>query len=75
MRSGSSAFRHNLREAMRSHHLTHDQISRRAGYNVTYVRKVLAGRYNPTLLFAECMAFAVDKSLIDLLTEEEHEPS
>ena len=68
-------FRANLRQAMREHPMTQVQICRRAGYNVTYVRKVLCGRYNPTLLFAECMATAVDKSLVDLLGAKDGEQS
>lgn len=62
-----SLFRANLRSAMRAHPMTAEQIARRAGYAPAYVRKVLAGRANPTLLFADCMAQAVGKRLPELL--------
>lgn len=63
----SDTFRSNLRSAMRSNRLTGAEISRRAGYSYCYVRKVLAGRQNPTLLFVECMAEAVGEDVARLL--------
>ena len=63
-------FRPNLRAAMRAHPMKMYDICKKAGYSYAYVRKVLAGRSNPTLLFAECMAVALDKTLIELLERQ-----
>ena len=60
-------FRQNLRAAMRSSPMTADQICKRAGYNDRYVRRILAGHHNPTLLFVECMAITLDITVEQLL--------
>lgn len=66
--TATAALRKNLRAAMRDSPLTIREICRKAGYNESYVRKVVGGtRYNPTILFAECMATAAGVSLADLL--------
>lgn len=64
-------FRHNLRAAIHAHPMRMTDICKVAGYNETYVRKVLGGKYNPTLLFAECMATAVNKKITELLERTE----
>lgn len=66
-------FRTNLRAAMRSHPMTAVEICRKAGYNPCYVRKVLAGRYNPTLMFAECMANALNTTVTQLIEQRDND--
>lgn len=64
------AFRHNLSIAIADYPDTFQSICDRAGYNRGYVRKVLTSvNSNPTLLFVECMAGALDIDPLDLLGE------
>lgn len=61
-------FRENLRAAMRAHPDKALTICHRAGYDYSYVRKVLCGaRPNPTLLFVESMAGALGRDPVELL--------
>lgn len=66
----NAVFRANLGRAMQAHPDKVEAICRRAGYSSSYVRRVIAGRKpNPTLLFVECMATALDASVADLLKD------
>ena len=63
-------FRHNLERAIAAHPGTFVSICTKAGYDCGYVRKVLTSKkVNPTLLFVECMAGALDLDPLDLLGE------
>ncbi len=64
-------FRENLRAAIKAHPLPTKAICFKAGYNYAYVRKVMSGsKTNPTLLFVESMANAMDLTAWDLLREK-----
>lgn len=63
-------FRRNLESAIAAHPSTFVSICTKAGYDCGYVRKVLTSKkVNPTLLFVECMAGALDLDPLDLLGE------
>jgi transcriptional regulator with XRE-family HTH domain len=64
----NNKFRENLRAAMRAHPDKALTICHRAGYDYSYVRKVLSGaRPNPTLQFVDSMAGALGLDPLDLL--------
>lgn len=66
----AETFRQNLRAAINERGLSVSAVSRRAGYNNDYARKVLSGRKtNPTLQFVEAMAGAVGVVPTDLLND------
>lgn len=68
MTSLNTTFRANLSAAIESHPDKTWVICERAGYDVSYVRRVLSGaRPNPTLLFVESMAGALGVEVLDLL--------
>jgi len=67
-------FRHNLRAAIKAHPLPLKAISHKAGYNYSYIRAVMSGKKaNPTLLFVESMAGALEVTPQDLLTYSQKE--
>ena len=66
----AETFRRNLRAAIQARGLSVSAVSRKAGYNDDYARKVLCGqKTNPTLQFVESMAGALGVSPQELLEE------
>ncbi len=64
----NATFRVRLAAAIRSHPDKTLAICQRAGYDPSYVSRVLSGaRPNPTLLFVESMAGALGVEVWDLL--------
>lgn len=64
--------RSELNAAIKAHPDTFAAICERAGYSISYARRVLTGEQrNPTLMFVECMATALRKNPLDLLVESE----
>lgn len=71
--TANAAFRKNLRAAMKASPMLIKDICKKAGYDISYVRKVVGtNQVNPTILFAECMAQAVGVELVDLFKEKEN---
>lgn len=63
-------FRENLRAAIKAHPLPTKAICFKAGYNYSYIRKVISGsKTNPTLQLVESMANAMGLTAWDLLKE------
>ena len=72
MTSLYDTFRSNLENAIAHHPSTFQATCDKAGYNRGYVAKVLTKkRSNPTLLFVECMAGALDVNPLDLLAKRQ----
>jgi len=64
----SAALRENLIAAIARHPDSFRAVCDRAGYDTTYVRRILKGeKHNPTLYFVECLAEAVGEDPLKLL--------
>ncbi len=64
----NAKFRANLAKTIRKHPDKTLVICQRAGYDPSYVSRVVSGaRPNPTLQFVECMAGALGVEVWDLL--------
>jgi hypothetical protein len=61
-------FRNALASALDASPETFTAVCKRAGYSTCYVRRILVGaKPNPTLLFVESMAAALDLNPLDMM--------
>lgn len=68
-------FRENLRRSIASSELPLVTICDRAGYSTSYIRRILNGdKNNPTLLFVESIAAALDVNPFNLLENNSGRP-
>lgn len=64
----SSTLRANLTTAIAEYSGSFVLLCSKAGYDPTYVRRILKGeKHNPTLYFIECMAAALGADPLELL--------
>lgn len=65
-------FRDRVRRILEARHITIKDLADTAGTNRPYLSKVLSGRHDPTIPFAEEVAKALGVNLVELLSPEKN---